>query len=201
MISGGDVVQRKSEAFSAVAAIVCLILYVMLFPTIGTLMMLFAIAVHELGHIVAIVLSGERVDSIGISPFGLSIRRSGRLCSYKTELLVYLFGPFANVLAFLLFHGANNPFLSSFAEQSLAFGILNLLPVRSLDGGRALETAFLMFGNEKTAETVVCILSAAVFLLMWLISVWSLLMYGEGLSLFAFSCWLFFSLFLKKRSS
>lgn len=193
--------QRKKEVLSALAAIGYLFVYVMLFPTVGTLMMFAAIAAHELGHIVPIILSGERVDSIALSPFGLSIRRSGRLCSYRFELIVYLFGPFANILAFLLFRGAYNPFLYAFAEQNLAFALLNLLPVKSLDGGRALETIVLMLGNERTAARIVNILSAAVLLVMWILSSVSLILYGEGLSLFFFSCWLIFALFLKDRLS
>lgn len=173
------------------------IIYIILLPNVGTLMLFAAIAVHELGHILAILVIDERISDISVSPFGLSIKRSGRLCSYKLELIVYLSGPMTNILLALVFSMVKNNICEAFVEQNLIFGILNMLPIKTLDGGSALRSVLLMLFSEKVAATAVDLLSAATVIIIWICSIWCLLYIGGGLSPFLFSCWLFFSLFLK----
>lgn len=172
-------------------------IYIILLPNIGTLMLFAALAVHELGHIFAILIVGERISDIAVSPFGLSIKRSGRLCSYRLELIVYLSGPMTNILLALVFSMVKNNICEAFVEQNLIFGILNMLPIKTLDGGSALRSVLLMLFSEKVAATAVDLLSAATVFIIWFCSIWCLLYIGGGLSPFLFSCWLFFSLFLK----
>lgn len=172
-------------------------IYIILLPNIGTLMLFAALAVHELGHIFAILIVGERISDIAVSPFGLSIKRSGRLCSYRLELIVYLSGPMTNILLALIFSMVKNNICEAFVEQNLIFGILNMLPIKTLDGGSALRSVLLMLFSEKVAATAVDLLSAATVFIIWFCSIWCLLYIGGGLSPFLFSCWLFFSLFLK----
>lgn len=185
--------RRSAALLTACIAII----YIILLPNIGTLMLFAAIAVHEFGHILAILIIGERITDISVSPFGLSIKRSGRLCSYKFELIVYLSGPITNILLAMIFSRVKNNICEAFAEQNLIFGVLNMLPIKSLDGGSALRSALLMIFSEKVAATAVDLLSAATVFIIWICSIWCLLYIGGGLSPFLFSCWLFFSLFLK----
>lgn len=185
--------RRSAALLTACIAII----YIILLPNIGTLMLFAAIAVHEFGHILAILIIGERITDISVSPFGLSIKRSGRLCSYKFELIVYLSGPITNILLAMIFSRVKNNICEAFAEQNLIFGVLNMLPIKSLDGGSALRSALLMIISEKVAATAVDLLSAATVFIIWICSIWCLLYIGGGLSPFFFSCWLFFSLFLK----
>lgn len=164
-------------------------------------MLFAAIASHELGHICTILILGERITDMSVSPFGLSIKRSGRLCSYKLELIIYLSGPISNILFALIFSEIKNSVCEAFVEQNLIFGILNLLPIKTLDGGSALRAALLIIPPEKVAATAVDLLSAATVCIIWICSIWCLLYIGGGLSPFLFSCWLFFSLFLKDKQS
>ncbi len=172
-------------------------IYIILLPNIGTLMLFAALGAHELGHIFAILIVGERISDIAVSPFGLSIKRSGRLCSYKLELIVYLSGPMTNILLALIFSRVKSNICEAFVEHNLIFGIMNMLPIKTLDGGSALRSVLLMLFSEKVAATAVDLLSAATVFIIWFCSIWCLLYIGGGLSPFLFSCWLFFSLFLK----
>ena len=98
---------------------------------------LLAAALHEMGHLAAVYLLGGEIASFRITPFGgeLRLRHPERL-SYGRELLAVLAGPMVNLLCALV--------LARFAAYTLSgihmtLALFNLLPLRLLDGGRALE--------------------------------------------------------------
>ena len=182
------------------AALLCIILYTILHPTYNTLMIFAAILIHEAGHIAAIGIIGGKIERIDITPFGLIIRRSRLISSYTNDFFVYISGPAVNcvfALAFLpCLSALDNP-LSLFAFQNLSFGLLNLLPVSSLDGGRAIESLILINHDEEAARRCTKILSAVVLLCAWIAAIYFLLFTGSGISIFLFSFWLLLSVFMK----
>lgn len=182
------------------AALLCIILYTILHPTYNTLMIFAAILIHEAGHIIAICIIGGKIEKIEITPFGLVIRRSRLISSYMSDFFVYISGPALNfvfALAFLpCLSVLDNP-MSLFAFQNLSFGLLNLLPISSLDGGRAVESLILTHHNEETARQCTKILSVVVLLCAWVAAIYFLLFTGSGISLFLFSFWLLLSVFMK----
>jgi stage IV sporulation protein FB len=114
-----------------------------------------AAALHELGHWLVLRLLGVRVTRLRLGVFGAVLETdSGRL-SYGQELAAVLAGPGTNLLCALALTAAG-PGLEEAAGAHLVLGAFNLLPVRPLDGGRALYllTAWL-FGpsvGERTAR-------------------------------------------------
>ncbi len=176
---------------------VCIAGFILLFPTSATLALMGAVCVHEMGHLLAILLSGGQVDGIQVTPFGLMIARRERICSAQTDLLILLAGPFANLLFGLLFFQHPLPGIAAFAADNLSFCLMNLLPVRPLDGGRALEIA-LALRHPRAAGRIVKALSFGVLVVLWALSVILLLADLGGVSLLAFCFWLFFAVFLKK---
>ena len=74
---------------------------------------------------------------------------------------------------------------------SLLLGLLNLLPIRSFDGGRMLSAAISAMLGEGAAEYVLRLTSFLFLFLLWAVSVFFLLRAGDGLSLFCFSMSLF----------
>ena len=98
-----------------------------------------AAAIHEAGHYLVLHLGGAQVSGIRLSVFGAVMETQSRGLSYGRELAAVLAGPAANLLCGLLLAGVGNqPML---AGAHLVLCIFNLLPVRPLDGGRALELA------------------------------------------------------------
>jgi stage IV sporulation protein FB len=96
-------------------------------------------ALHELGHWGAIALLGGRVRALRLTAVGAEMELdSARGLSYPKEVLAALAGPAVNLLlAWLCARGGRYvP-----AGMNLCFGLLNLLPIRPLDGGRALFCA------------------------------------------------------------
>ncbi|MGM9637942.1 MAG: hypothetical protein ACI3YK_08190 [Eubacteriales bacterium] len=171
--------------------------FILLYPTASTLSVILAVALHEIGHLILLLALGERVDGMTITPFGLIIHRRVRICPPTTDLWVHLAGPAANLILFLLLYPIPNPFFTGFAETNLFFGLLNLLPVSSLDGGQALAVLLSLFLSDRTAVRIRKFLSFGVLILLWLTAIYFVLFGYGGTSLLIFCIWLFASVFLK----
>ncbi len=95
-----------------------------------------ACLLHELGHVTAARLCGGRVERLVLSAVGAELTFDYlRPLSYSRDSMVALAGPAVN-LAAGAFALAMRWYLP--AALSLGVGAFNLLPVRPLDGGRAL---------------------------------------------------------------
>ena len=117
-------------------------------------MVLGAAAVHELGHWAALRLLGARVLTLRVSALGAVMTTDGRL-SYGGELLAVLAGPAANLLSAAGLT-ALGPEWETAVGAPLILGIFNLLPVRPLDGGRALYLAAAWLAGPSAAERIAC---------------------------------------------
>lgn len=142
---------KISPSFWLLAAAVWLVEPDLLLPT------LFAAAVHELGHIIALLAVGGRVEGFTLTALGGELRLSAGL-SYARELPVALAGPLCS-LALAWGLAARGSFLT--AGISLALGLFNLLPVGGLDGGRTVACLCGIFLPPLAAERTEQICSAA----------------------------------------
>ena len=130
-----------------------------------------AAAVHELGHWFVLKLLGGRGTALRVSVFGAEMRVAGRL-SYGEELAVVLAGPGVNILCGIILALFEEPWMIC-AGVHLVLGCFNLLPIRPLDGGRALFLVGSWGAGPAVGERLVRIvggctaLTGAVFLL-WL---------------------------------
>lgn len=104
-----------------------------------------ACIVHELGHILAVYLTGEELISIEFSWTGIRMAASQPKTT-KNGIIVQISGPFANLFCFLfLIAGGKAGYFTMFC---LAEGVLNLLPYKCLDGGAILEMLADISPNE-----------------------------------------------------
>ncbi len=139
------------------------------------LLILFAATMHELGHFFVLRFWGARVGRVRIGLLGAMMEADRSGLSYGKELSALLAGPFVNLLcaAVLIPLAARHPELYAAAGAHLALGAFNLLPIRPLDGGQALELLVAwLFGpaaGELTAR-ITGVLCAALLLggLVWL---------------------------------
>lgn len=95
-----------------------------------------AAAVHEAGHCLALKLLGGHILGLRLGVFGAELETDCSRLSYGRELLSVLAGPMANLLCALWLSGQSGTETVTGAHMALC--IFNLLPVRPLDGGRAL---------------------------------------------------------------
>jgi Zn-dependent protease len=107
-----------------------------------------SVLVHELGHAVAGLAFGRKVD-IELHGMGGTTRLAGEPTGPVGQFVVALAGPAAGFLlggmALLAqpFAGAGMPgtVVADLVWANLGWGVLNLLPIRPLDGSHALEAA------------------------------------------------------------
>lgn len=111
-----------------------------------------AAAIHELGHCAALRLLGARVTGIRVGVFGAVLETDSRALSYGGELLAVLAGPGANLLCALTLTALGGVRQAVPAGAHLALCAFNLLPVRPLDGGRALYLLAAWAAGPSAAE-------------------------------------------------
>ena len=174
---------------------------------IYTLLGLLAAALHELGHIAAAKLVSIRLSSLSLDLLGARLTTERRLTSYKDEIILCAAGPLVNfavsTTVFLILPNINNAsafyeYMSFFATASAALGILNLLPIKSFDGGRILECILCRFSGERPALRALSVLSFVSCFSLWCLSVYLIIKTGNSLSLFVFSVSLFSRIFIKE---
>lgn len=134
-----------------------------------------AAAVHELGHWLLLRLLGAEVRSFRLGVLGAAMETdSGRL-SYGGELAAVLAGPAANLLAALALTALGGSRWPAAVGASLVLCVFNLLPIRPLDGGRALYLLASWTGGPEAGEAAVrwaggaaaAALAAALGYVMW----------------------------------
>lgn len=105
------------------------------------LMILFAAAVHELGHLAALKLLGISEVVLRISPFGAVLWTENLRLSYSRELLAVMAGPGVNLLcgSMLNILASVHPEAAAFAGAHWTLGLFNLMPAAPLDGWRILQ--------------------------------------------------------------
>lgn len=97
-----------------------------------------AAAIHELGHWAVLRCLGAKVTGIRLSALGAAMETDSRRLSYGGELAAVLAGPAANFLAALLLTAPGGGSRPAAVGANLVLCAFNLLPIRPLDGGRAL---------------------------------------------------------------
>lgn len=182
-------------AFAAAMAADCSVFTVLIFA---------AAFVHEAGHLVCLKASGVNIYGITILPFGAVIRSDAEKLTYRKEAWAALAGPLAGLCAAavsgVLFWVFRDPYTLFFAAANLTLSFVNLVPVRTLDGGRALEAlAFSRMPFEK-AESFAENVSYGAFVFLTFASLGLLAFTGCNFSLVIFCVCLFISAYGKRNA-
>lgn len=184
--------------------LICLIALSMILGVFrDTLCALFAIVIHESGHLLTMKVFGYFPKRIKIAPFEIVItddkrRERGAL----RNLLIIFFGPAANFVCFILIYllyllGAEK--LLPFAAANLSVGIFNLLPVMSLDGGQLM---YLLLCRNHSPERSSQLVYRATFLTLLPVAVLGFLILFHShynFSLLFVSGYLIFALIVRQE--
>ena len=151
--------------------VLCLIFY---FQPAFVAVALLSSLIHEAGHMAAILISGGSIQTFELSVFGAVFDANISRLSKVQKVLVYLSGPTVSIAASLiLFCLCGKSFsIICFSAGVINFtlGLINLLPIRPLDGGNALTVladSSIYFKIMETGFRIVfaaVILAAAVYL-------------------------------------
>jgi len=99
---------------------------------------------HELGHFCAAKAVKAEVKRVCFYPFGITIElKDGYVKNPVSEIIVALAGPFTNgiIVLFALLCINDLQYRAFVAMSSGIIGVMNLLPILPLDGGRAAKAA------------------------------------------------------------
>ncbi len=175
-------------------------LFLLLFamPHIYAFSVLSCVILHEAGHLTAALLYRKRPLFVKLMPTGISIGLPPP-SSYLEEIVTAFCGPLMN----MLYIAAAGCFPSTVAEtvRTVAFllGILNLLPLKTFDGGRILGAALALFFGEEISDRVLQITTALTLTLLWILSLYIFFYSGINMTLLLFCAYLFSYFMIKKQ--
>ncbi|MDP4121320.1 MAG: site-2 protease family protein [Bacillota bacterium] len=163
----------------------------------------FAAAVHEFGHIFAMILLKSKPDTIKCNFFDITIFDKNRnRRTFKDDLFIVTAGIAVNyilaLIFFILYFKFKLPVFFLLFSSNLFIGIFNSLPVEALDGGQILYILLTRAVQPKTAVKIIEIISFVVLLPMALLGFLLLLHSKNNYSLLIISCYLMFILLMKK---
>ena len=130
-------------------------------------------ALHEVGHILALLYYGKKPKNITLGVMGIRIEKSDIALSYREECITALCGPFVNLIFSVVFALIDMTGLP-FAINSGLF-IINMLPVKTLDGGRFVYNFLLASVDEENARKVMNISEIITALMLIAVLIFSLI--------------------------
>ncbi len=173
---------------------------------------------HELGHLLAARMLGIEISEICFDHSGVRICTEDRLIPYKKEIILAASGPLVNLSVILLsavgFMCSGTSAVRAvelcmlfmvdgvkttvgcgafFALSSVIQCGINLLPVRTFDGGRILRCAAALLFGERGAERITELSSALAAFVLWTLSLYLMLRASSGLGIYVFAITVFFS--------
>ena len=154
-----------------------------------------AVIIHELGHLLCMLIFRIRVRGISVSLFDIKLLESDR---YKTaffkDVLITLSGPAVNLLVFIISVG----FSGVFAYVNLFVGLFNALPASTLDGGQALYLVLSRFFKPKTSALIIDIITIIISVPLFFAGFYTLLKTSYNFSLLFIGLYLFTGVFIRK---
>lgn len=136
---------------------------------------LFAVFIHESGHLLAMWAADCQPKAVRLIPTSVQIIRGFSTKKYG-EAAIALCGPAANLVLFGVLYANYNIFGSeislNFAILNLVIAVFNLLPVSGLDGGTILTLFIARFTNVYKAESIVRIITVVFAVVAFLLGVY-----------------------------
>lgn len=163
---------------------------------VGSAFVLSAAALHELAHILALLIFRSPPKTVTVTALGCRIvPDTGRSLRPLQSCMTLLAGPVMNLLLF----GAGSLFQlknALFFTANLALGFFHILPIEPLDGGMALRTALSNFVGWQRAGRITRIITILLLLPLAVLGLLVLLQTHYNFSLLAISLYLMLYLLL-----
>gem|GEM_PF-750218 len=162
-----------------------------------------AVLCHEAAHIFVGRLFSMKVRRAVLLPLGITFEMDAPR-SYAAEFAVAAAGPFVNILICALIKTGLFPVSAGVDELflfSASFAALNLMPVRSLDGGTMLLSAASKLFSRQTAERILDVFGAAALAFMWLVGIYIFFYGTENFTLLLFVSFMFAATVMKNDSA
>lgn len=158
--------------------------------------------IHEAGHIICLLVLGEKPKKIELSFYGIKLERCPMLSqSTAGDLLVFASGPSVNFIFSAVLFLLSNFFVSlrDAAIISLCIGFFNLLPCKPLDGGNILGVILFRNTNHRTADKI-CIAAAVMTVIPMFVAGVYFLKKGGNITLLAVAVYVAATCFFEHKS-
>lgn len=157
---------------------------------------------HEIGHLIAIIICKEKPKLISFGLFGMTIVRECDLTqNYKKEFVTAISGPLTNFFIAIVFYfiylKLSKEIFLKIIIVNLIIGLFNIMPVFELDGGRALESLLKYNYPEEISERILKIVSFFTLVIMMGFGFYILISTGYNFTFLAISIYLTVMLFYK----
>ncbi len=174
-----------------------ILLWIVTTPSHAPILTIFAILIHEGGHLLAARLCRIKTNGFSVDTIGARLSLTGTALSYPRELAICVAGPLANLLSIPPIYTIRaNADVGFFISVSLALALLNLLPIKGFDGGRIFFCLSSLLLPPTAAERLYSLSSFFCLFILWCGSVYMMIKTGADLSLFIFSAGIFTRVFL-----
>lgn len=147
-------------------------------------------SLHELGHLLPMKIAGCEVREISFGAMGIGISKENAQLSYRNECISALCGPFVNLAAAVIFF-----FLKSRYEIfvlpfniNIGLALINMLPVRMLDGGRFINYLLLMRSDGCAVQKISEVFEVITALILIVILIITLILNVVNTSFVFFVC-------------
>lgn len=160
------------------------------------LSVIFAVTIHEAGHLLAAKILKVPLLRVCFTPFGIRIRFQLETVNAIKTFIVYLSGSIVSIVVgwFVLnYSSPYNKATFSFALVSLTLGLLNLMPVTRLDGGCVVESLLSIKLYPDTAYKITKAISDVFVFLFWFVSLYIGLTEDMNVSMLTLAVFLIFS--------
>ncbi len=154
--------------------------------------------IHELSHLSAALIIGLKPERFSLHPYGVSLTLKNKIIySYLDEVILYLSGPFANILLslFCMILFGRGKYSDYFYVCNLLLFFMNILPVSPLDGGALLKKTLMRFSGIKQALKITRILSLSLSALFFVSGIFIIKKTGFNASVLIMSALLFVNTF------
>ena len=124
---------------------------------------------HEFIHMIAILLSGNKINKVSFSIFGGNIYRDTSSVNYFNEAIINLSAPIVNIMigvVFLLFQYEYIGYINIF------IGLFNICPFYNFDGGRGLWNILRLWFTDKLCEGVIYVTSIVTIVIFTIIVIY-----------------------------
>ena len=150
--------------------------FFIVFDTTGTALPVMAAALlHEAGHLAAMYLLKIKPTAITIYPFGADIAVGQAISSYRDDIIIAATGGAVNIfLAAVTF-----TFMPVFSGCCALFAAMNLMPIKSLDGGRIFRSFLQVFTDRRRATFVAMVVGRVIAVLLAAWGVWEIVHTGR----------------------
>ncbi len=175
-----------------IITLICLTGLLLIEPTVYLGLIFLSILLHETGHLCVMAIFGIGIERVTLLPIGIDIKRQQKYISYTKEIILALAGIAVNLLVFFIFK--KHEF---FAYTNLLYALVNLIPIKGLDGYHALEAFLLSVLECDVADKIAKRISFIFLVILWMTGVYILLILNGNISIFALSVFLFVSINMK----